>query len=117
MQFFLLQINNRNACRSTFPHLVLLAGSENVTKLLQRTANELRLLPQVGCEVSVCVSNSNKGGLESVLKGLGRSGGGSVDVVNTSELEKTLDSGGGDETGTTGSWDKLERYKLALSFC
>lgn len=88
-------------------HLVSLSSTQNITELLQRTANELRLLPQVGGEVSVCVADCDEGGLEGVLEGLGRSGRGGVDVVDTGELEKTLDSWGGDETGTTGSWDKL----------
>jgi len=88
-------------------HLVSLARSENITKLLQRTSDELGLLPQVRCEVSICVSDGDEGGLEGVLKGLGGTGGGSVDIVNTSELEKTLDGRGGNETSTARSWNKL----------
>merc|ERR1712093_740051 len=96
-------------------HLVSLSSAQNITKLLQRTADELRLLPQVGCEVSVCVSDSDEGGLEGVLEGLGGSGGGSVDVVDTGKLEKTLDGWGCDKTGTTGSWDKSDGNGTTLS--
>jgi hypothetical protein len=53
--------------------LISLSFSQNITKLLQRTPNELRLLPQVGSQEAVCVADSDKGGLESVLESLGRS--------------------------------------------
>lgn len=90
-------------------HLVFLASTENITKLLQRTSDKLGLLPQVGGQVSVCVTDSDEGGLEGVLEGLGGAGRGGVNVVDTGKLEKTLDSGGGNETGTTGSGDKLQK--------
>ena len=87
--------------------LVLLALTEDITKLLQRAADELGLLPQVGGKETVGVADSDEGGLEGVLEGLGGTGGGGVGVLDTSELEETLDGGGGDETGTTGSRDEL----------
>jgi hypothetical protein len=87
--------------------LVSLALTQNVTKLLQRAANELSLLPQVGGEESVSVADSKESGLESVLEGLGRTGGGGVGILDTSKLEETLNGGRGNETGTTGSGDKL----------
>jgi hypothetical protein len=89
--------------------LVSLASAQNITEFLQRTSDKLRLLPQVGSQVSVCVSDSNEGSLQSVLESLGRTGRGCVDIVDTSKLEKTLDGRGCDETGTTGSWDKLRK--------
>lgn len=88
-------------------HLVALALAENVRVLLERAADELGLLPQVGSEEAVGVGNGDKGGLEGVLEGLGRSGRGGVDVGDTGQLQQTLDGWGGDETGTTGSWDEL----------
>lgn len=79
--------------RSRSHHLVSLASSENITKLLQRTPDKLGLLPQVGGQVTVCVADSDEGGLEGVLKGLGGTGRGCVDVIDTGKLEKTLDGG------------------------
>jgi len=93
-------------------HLVALAVTENVGVLLEWGADELGLLPQVGSEEAVGVGDSSEGGLEGVLQGLGATGGGGVGVVDTCELEQTLDSGRGDETSTTGSWDEL-RESLA----
>jgi hypothetical protein len=88
--------------------LVALALTQNVTELLQRAADELGLLPQVGSKEAVRVADGKEGSLESVLKGLGRTGRRSVRILDTGELEKTLNSGGGDETSTTGSRDQLE---------
>lgn len=74
---------------SHFPildHLVSLALPEHVRVLLQRAADELRLLPEVGCEESVGVGYSSEGCLEGVLKSLGATGGGRVGVGDTSKL-------------------------------
>jgi hypothetical protein len=65
-------------------------------------------LPQVGCQEAVGVGDGDESGLEGVLEGLGGSGGGGVDVLDTGKLEETLDSGRCDETGTTGSGDELD---------
>ena len=88
-------------------HLVALALTENVRVLLEWGADELGLLPEVRSEEAVGVGDGDEGGLEGVLEGLGRSGRGSVDVVDTSQLQETLDSWGGNETSTTWSWDEL----------
>jgi len=56
------------------PNLVSLLTSKGVAKLLQRAPDELGLLPQVGGEVAVCVADSDEGGLEGVLEGLGGAG-------------------------------------------
>jgi hypothetical protein len=101
--------NNLNACRYRSHHLVTLSSPKSIREFLQRTSDKLGLLPQVGGQVSVCVADSDEGGLEGVLESFGRTGGGSVDVVDTSELEETLDGGGGDEAGTTRSRNKLSR--------
>jgi hypothetical protein len=87
--------------------LISLSLSENITELLQWRSDELGLLPKIWGQVTVSVADSDESGLESVLKGLGGTGGGSVDIINTSKLEKTLDSWGSDETSTAWSWDKL----------
>ena len=98
-----------NARRYRSHHLVTLSSPESIRKLLQRTSDKFSLLPQVGGQVSVCVADGDEGGLQGVLERFGRTGGGSVDIIDASELEKTLDGGGGDETGTTGSWNKLRK--------
>jgi len=110
-----VQKNNHNAPRYRSHHLVTLASPQSIRELLQRRSDELGLLPQVGGQVSVCVADSDEGSLQGVLEGLGRTGGGSVNVVDTSELEETLDGGGGDETSTTGSWDKSDGDGTALA--
>ena len=89
--------------------------SEDVAKLLQRTPGQSTILPQVGGEETVGVADGSEGGLEGVLEGLGGTGGGGVDVGDTSELEETLDGGGGDETGTTGSGNELKEKKVNKS--
>lgn len=98
------------------PSLVSLPRAQDVTELLQRTPDELGLLPQVRSEVSVGVADSDEGGLEGVLQGLGGAGRGGVDIVDACKLEETLDGGGGNETGTTGSRDKLEKMSAWGSF-
>jgi hypothetical protein len=95
--------------------LVSLALAQDVTKLLQRGADEVSLLPQVGGEESVGVADSKESGLEGVLEGLGRTSGGGVGVLDTSKLEETLDGGGGNEAGTTGSGDKLGDRLIRIS--
>lgn len=95
--------------------LVTLALTENIAELLEWGADKLGLLPEIWGEVTVGVADSDEGGLEGVLDGLGGSGGGGVDILNTGELEKTLDSWGGDETGTAWSWDKSDGDGTALS--
>jgi hypothetical protein len=84
---------NQRELPSPAQQLVTLALTKNVTKLLQRTPDELSLLPQVGCQETVCVGNGLESGLEGVLEGLGGSSGGSVCILDTSKLEKTLNGG------------------------
>jgi hypothetical protein len=94
--------------KMSMKHLVALALAENIGVLLEWGADELGLLPQVGGEETVGVGDGNEGGFEGVLEGLGRTGGGGVDVGDTSQLQQTLDGWGGDEAGTARSWDELE---------
>ena len=88
---------------------VPLAVPEGVGKLLERAPDELGLLPQVGCEEAVGVGDGREGGLEGVLEGLGRAGRRRVGVLDTGELEETLDGGRSDDRGTAGSREKLVR--------
>jgi hypothetical protein len=88
--------------------LVLLALAQDVTELLQRAADELSLGPEVGGKETVGVDNSDEGGLEGVLKGLGGTGGRGVGVLDTGELEQTLDGGGGDKASTAGGGNELD---------
>ena len=87
--------------------LILLALAQNVAEFLQRAAGELGLGPEVGGKEAVGVDDGKEGSLEGVLEGLGGAGRGGVGVLDTSELKETLDSGGGNKAGTTGSGDKL----------
>lgn len=87
--------------------LVALALAEDIGVLVERGADELGLLPQVGGEETVGVGDGDEGGLEGVLKGLGGTGRGRVSVADTGKLQQTLDGGGGNETGTAGSGNKL----------
>lgn len=88
-------------------HLVSLVRPQGIRKLLQGAPDELRLLPQVGRQESVGVGDGGEGGLQGVLERLGRASGRCVGVLDTGELEETLDSWGGDERGTAGGRDKL----------
>jgi hypothetical protein len=87
--------------------LVTLAVPQGVGELLQRAADELGLLPQVGRQETVGVGNGGEGGLQGVLEGLGRARRRGVGVLDTGQLEKTLDGGRGDQGGTAGSRDEL----------
>lgn len=98
-----------------FHRLVPLALAEDVAVLLQRAPLELGLLPQVGGKESVCVGDGHEGGLEGVLEGLGGAGRGGVDVLDTGELQETLDGGRGDEAGTTGGGDETDSDGTALA--
>ena len=89
--------------------VALLTRPQGVGKLLQRAPQQLGLLPEVGRQEAVGVGDGHEGGLEGVLEGLGRTGGRGVGVLDTGELEEALDGGGGDEAGTAGGGDQLQR--------
>lgn len=93
--------------------LILLALAKDITELLQRAANELSVLPEVGGEEAVGVDDSDEGSLEGVLEGLGGAGRGGVGVLDTGKLEETLDSGGGDKASTTGGGNELAGIRIA----
>lgn len=95
-----------------YPHLhllVSLALPESVRELLQRASDQLRLGPQIGRQETVSVGDGSEGSLQRVLEGLGRTGRRGVGILNTGELEKSLDGGGSDDLSTTGSGDQLYR--------
>jgi hypothetical protein len=95
--------------------LVALALAEDIGVLVERRADELGLLPEVGGEETVGVGDGNEGGLEGVLEGLGGTGRGRVGVLDTSKLQQTLDGGGSNETGTAGSGNKSDSDGTALA--
>jgi len=95
--------------------LVALALAEDIGVLVERRADELGLLPEVGGEETVGVGDGNEGGLEGVLEGLGGTGRGGVGVLDTSKLQQTLDGGGGNETDTAGSGNKSDGDGTALA--
>lgn len=95
--------------KSSHHPLVSLTRSQGIRKLVQRAADKLGLLPQVGGQEAVGVGHGHKGSLEGVLEGLGGAGGRGVGVLDTSKLEESLDSGRGDKASTTGSGDKLRK--------
>ena len=99
----------------TAVHLVLLALTEDVAVLLEGRPCESGLAPQVRGKESVCVGDSDEGSLQCVLKGLGGTSGCGVSILDTSQLQETLDSGRGDEAGTTGSGDKTDGDGTALA--
>lgn len=94
-------------------HLVSLVRPQGIRKLLQRAPDELRLLPQVGRQESVGVGDGGERGLQGVLERLGRASGRCVGILNTSELQETLDGWGGDKGSTAGRGDELEVGGLA----
>ena len=67
-------------------HLVALALAKHIAVLLERAASELGLVPQAGSEEAVGVGDGDEGGLEGVLEGLGGTGRGGVEVLDTAEL-------------------------------
>ena len=100
--------SRNNIFLATVAHrLVTLVVPQSVSKLLQRAADQASLLPQVGGQETVGVGHSSKGGLQSVLKGLGRAGRRGVDILNTGKLEQTLNSGRSNQRSTTGGGDQL----------
>ena len=99
----------------TAVHLVLLALAKDVAVLLERRPCESSLAPQVGGKESVCVGDGDEGSLQCVLKGLGGTSGCGVGILDTSQLQETLDSGRGNETGTAGGGDETDGDGTALA--
>ena len=95
-------------------NLITLPLAQNIRILVQRTPSELVLGPQVRREETVRVDDSGEGGLEGVLEGLGGAGRRGIGVLDTGQLEETLDGGRGDEAGTTGGRNELYVSQLGL---
>ncbi|KAI6764817.1 hypothetical protein HG531_012704 [Fusarium graminearum] len=93
-----MDINQRNDYMK-----ISLALAQSIGELVQGTSDELGLLPEVGGEETVGVGDGNESSLEGVLEGLGGTGRGCVGVLDTGELEESLDSGGGNEARYLGS--------------
>jgi hypothetical protein len=71
--------------------------------------------PEIRGEELVGVGNSLEASLDEVLGGSGGAGGGSEDIIDTSELQDLLGDGSSDETGTTGSGGQLEAAGTTLT--
>ena len=69
------------------PPLISLPFPQHVAVLLQRTPIELCFLPQVRGQEAVRVANGHESCFEGILKSLGGASRGSVDVLDTSELQ------------------------------
>jgi hypothetical protein len=95
--------------------LVSLALAEDVAVLLERAASKAGGFPQVGCEEAVGVCDGDESSLQGVLESLGGTRRGSVDVLDTSQLQETLDSGRSDKAGTAGSGNETDSDGTALS--
>lgn len=87
--------------------LVSLSFPQHITEFLQWAPVELRLLPQIGRQEAIRVAYSHEGSLQRVLECLCRAGRGGVDILDTCELQETLDGWGSDEAGTAGCRDEL----------
>lgn len=105
------------ACKNplvVFLELISLSFSQHVSKLLQRTPDQLCLLPQIGRQEPVGVADSDEGGFQCVFESFGRAGGGSVRVLDTGELQQTFDGRGCDEAGTSRGGDELEKSATSV---
>jgi hypothetical protein len=83
-----------------------LLGREERRVGLEGRGGEGSLGPQVGGQEAVGVGNSNEGSLEGVLQGSGGTGRRGVDILDTTELQKLLDSRGGNNGRTSGGGDE-----------
>ena len=88
---------------------------EEIGVLLVRTGDEHVGCPEVGGEVGVSLGDAVEGGLDEVTKSTGGTGGASVDILDTSELEELLGGAGGNDTSTTGGGDETEANGTALT--
>ncbi|KAH3667994.1 hypothetical protein OGAPHI_001748 [Ogataea philodendri] len=71
---------------------------------IQRRVGKSKLLPQVRSQETVSRTDGSETSLQGVLGSSGGTGGGGVDVLDTSKLQDGLDSWGGNDTGT--SWSR-----------
>lgn len=78
-------------CIQSCVPLVSLPFPKHVTKLLQRTPNQLCLLPQIRCQETVGVTDCDERSFEGILQGLGRSSRRGVGVFDTSKLQQAFD--------------------------
>lgn len=81
---------------------------EQVGKRLEWGRTVTSLAPEVWCEEGVRVGDCLEGGLDKVTHALGVSRGRGVTVVDSSHLQQSLDRWGGDDTGSSWSWDETD---------
>ena len=86
-----------------------------VGELLVGRLGEHGLLPQVGSEVSVGLTDGGVCGLGKIAKSSGRASSGGVAILDTGHTQELLGNGGADETGTTGSGDETHQNGAALA--
>jgi len=93
---------------ATLLHGALLGVSlELLSESSEGRGNRLNLGPEIGGEVSVGLSKGIEDGLDEVLGSSGVTGGGGVNIIDSSELEELLGDGGSDNTGSSGSGYEL----------
>jgi hypothetical protein len=89
--------------------------SQEVSELVVRSLGESGLSPELRRKETVAVTDGSEGGLDKVTKGAGGTTGGGVAIGDTSKGKDLLGSGGGDNTGTTGSRDQTRDGRTALA--
>jgi len=88
---------------------------EEIGVFLEGALAQATLLPQVGGEVGVGLSDSEEGGLHEVTHSLRATLGLGVNIVDTGELENLLGHLGGDDTSSAGGRDEAHGHGTALS--
>ena len=81
---------------------------ELISPLGKWRLDDFSLAPKVWSEVLVSLRESLEGSFDKVLSSSGMTRGTCVAVINTSELKELLRDWSTNNTGTTGSWDKLD---------
>lgn len=71
--------------------------------------------PEIWGKVLVGVGNSLVASLDEVLGGTGHTGGGSVHIIDTGELQNLLWNWGSDNTSTSWGWGQLEADRTTLT--
>lgn len=93
---------------------VLLATGLNV-KLIKRRDVDRALVPQIRGEESVGIAKSSEGGLQRILSSTGAANRRGVAILDTSKLEKLLDSRGCNDILTTRSRDETDSDAATFS--
>jgi hypothetical protein len=95
--------------------VLLLGGGKEVRELLIRSLGEGSLLPHVRSKITVGATDSIEGSHGEVATGLGGTLRGSVNILDTGELQDLLGDGSSDDTSTTRSGHKAQTDRAALA--